>query len=321
MKLGPNERTAMAERLLAPAQVPSADSIENLPPYLDSFLAHLRLLIGVPFHNLVPDARLLPTESIRFFYLDRSWTDRLVDGALAVGQVGTRERAHVRAHGGALQQSLDDSETLVRDLQRKRIDDYAATKSDPERERREADVLTGFLLRSSLVSGWPHLEVRAFRSGTQLETARLERLSPGVLIALFGGVPDRVELEEPHHGVQFGIDPEPGGYKIFIRKANGEQVKQGNVPQRQDVPLRAGGLNVVHTTELRRRLQAQRVKFPSAIEQTGSAAFGISVLNPPFQQPFAGAGGTEAGPGDFGGRVLDVQLSKALRAFVKGGTR
>ncbi|MEZ4466479.1 MAG: hypothetical protein R3F43_19015 [bacterium] len=42
----------------------------------------------------VPGARsrLLPDESIRFFYLDRSWTDRLVDGAMAVGQIGTRSR-------------------------------------------------------------------------------------------------------------------------------------------------------------------------------------------------------------------------------------
>ena len=47
---------------------------------------------GVPFGDLVADAELLPAESIRFFYLDRAWTDALVQGVLSVGKIG---RAHV----------------------------------------------------------------------------------------------------------------------------------------------------------------------------------------------------------------------------------
>ena len=79
-------------------QIDASIPESTLPPYMEMFLAHLRLLIGVPFDYLVPDARLLPDESIRFFYLDRSWTDRLVDGAIAVGKIGTREQAHHQAH-------------------------------------------------------------------------------------------------------------------------------------------------------------------------------------------------------------------------------
>ena len=55
---------ALAERLVKDqidATVPEA----GMPPYMESFLAHLRLLVGVPFDYLVPDARLLPNESIR----------------------------------------------------------------------------------------------------------------------------------------------------------------------------------------------------------------------------------------------------------------
>src|SRR2546430_17594012 len=75
----------------------------TLFPYTTLFRsAPLRLLVGVPFQYLVPDAAMLPEESIRFFHIDRSWTDRLVDGVLTVGEVGTREQAHHHTAGPAV---------------------------------------------------------------------------------------------------------------------------------------------------------------------------------------------------------------------------
>src|SRR5260370_40752959 len=85
---------------------------------MESFVAQLPLLVGVPSAYLAPGARLLPPESIRFFYLDRSWTDRLVDGAVAVGKIGTREQSHHQAHEPAVRQQLDQTERIVRPLQR-----------------------------------------------------------------------------------------------------------------------------------------------------------------------------------------------------------
>ena len=61
-----------------------AASAARMPAALADWLARLRLLYGVPFNYLVPDSRLLPQESVRFFYIDRNFTDRLVDGALSV---------------------------------------------------------------------------------------------------------------------------------------------------------------------------------------------------------------------------------------------
>ena len=40
---------------------------DGLPDSVVDWLARLRLLCNVPFAYLVPDHRLLPTESIRFF--------------------------------------------------------------------------------------------------------------------------------------------------------------------------------------------------------------------------------------------------------------
>ncbi len=58
---------------------PKTGSIPNgvVPPDVVRFLARLRLLEGVPFNYLVPDATMLPLESIRFFYVDRNWLDAL----------------------------------------------------------------------------------------------------------------------------------------------------------------------------------------------------------------------------------------------------
>lgn len=84
------------------------DGVHVVPGELRRFLARLRLLHGIPFSYLVPDADLLPIESpdgkkskqagsIRFFYIDRAWTDALVQGVLSVGTITTADRAQLEA--------------------------------------------------------------------------------------------------------------------------------------------------------------------------------------------------------------------------------
>src|SRR5215471_6662407 len=91
-------------RMNVKEQVPEDSPVAGMPPYMESFLAHLRMLVGVPFEYLVPHPDLLPDECIRFFYVDRSWTDRVVEGANAVGQIGSREQAHYHGHAPNLSQ-------------------------------------------------------------------------------------------------------------------------------------------------------------------------------------------------------------------------
>ena len=206
--------TALKERLRRPIQLDVTEAESEMPPYMELFLSHLRLLVGVPFDYLCPDDRLLPDESIRFFYIDRSWTDRLVDGAVAVGKIGTREQAHHQGHAPAVNQQVDLSERIVRIIQRGR-QSFTDAKAANDQNPAPADTITGFLLRSSAVSGWPQMDVRAYKTDVpepfdpadpkiqplQLPTLRLELLSPGVMIAIFQGVPQLVILEEPHNGV------------------------------------------------------------------------------------------------------------------------
>lgn len=287
----------------------------GLPPYLESFLAHLRMLVGVPFRYLVPDERLLPKESIRFFYLDRSWTDRLVDGAMAVGKIGTRELALHQEHAAPIQNQLDVAQRVVRGLQRKQrpaapgqlgqdVPPYKEIVQSRKDRGVEEGPITGFLLRSSLVSGWPHMDVRAYTypAGVgspelnfdpanlpdgvrQLEPLRIERLSPAVMIALFDGEPTLVTLEEPHHGVQFGVKSDGGRLRIYARDEQGTLVDPANPDTAADVPFRPGGRRVVDVTKLRDRLHAVN---SARIPQRGSANFALSVLNPPYRQRFEG---------------------------------
>jgi hypothetical protein len=276
-----SEPDALRERMSNPAQVDADQPQARLPQYTMSFLAHLRLLLGVPFEYLVPDAALLPEESIRFFHLDRSWTDRLVDGVLAVGAVGSREQAHYHAAAPALTTLLDTLEPAVRPAQR---------GLGPLAPAPAADLaVTGFMLRSTLVSGWPQLEVRAYRRGIKLTLLRLERLSTAVMIALFAGVPDRVELEEPHHGMQFGVLTGSGG-ALVIEPREPDGTPTSGPPTSGalfPVPVRATDptLRVLDIAALRNEIIASA--DPILPAQTGSAELAIELMQPPWKEVFS----------------------------------
>ncbi|HEY1986686.1 MAG TPA: hypothetical protein VGG85_14820 [Terracidiphilus sp.] len=333
---------ALKERFRRPIQLDTTQPESEMPPYMELFLSHLRLLVGVPFDYLVPDDRLLPDESIRFFYIDRSWTDRLVDGAVAVGKIGTREQAHHQGHAPAVSQQVDVSERIVRTIQRG-LKSFTNAKSDNDKNQAAADTITGFLLRSSAVSGWPHMDVRAYKTDVpeqfdpadpkvqplQLTTLRLELLSPGLMIALFQGVPQLVILEEPHNGVMFGLHVDSGVDKLYLRDATGHQIEapQPNplpnppppvVNYDLDLPFRSTNGRVLHVTELRRRLNKARVQHPTAIGVTGSASFGIAVLDPPWRQRFEGTvdmAGTQSTSGGFVANQFIAQRVTSTATF------
>jgi hypothetical protein len=349
-----NNSTSLRTRMAKPFQVQSTAPEAGMPPYMESFLAHLRLLVGVPFDYLVPDARLLPDESIRFFYLDRSWADRLVDGAVAVGKIGTREQAHHQAHAPAVHQQLDQTERIVRRLQINLSGEtFAGLKTTNDANQKAGDVVTGFLLRSAAVAGWPQMDVRAYDTAVsdkplpfdpadpqvqthQLTTLRLELLSPSVMIALFQGIPKLVVLEEPHHGVQFGVlDPQENGvFRMYIRDGAGHQIVatsnnagEGWVsgqPITIPVPTRSSNRRVVQIAKLRDALQTEAGKaLPVAMpSQTGSASFALEVLQPPWRQRFEGtvdhAGEGQGGDGRFIGGIRvagNVQIKAVQDAY------
>lgn len=262
------------------------------PGELRRFLAGLRLLQGVPFSYLVPDARLLPLESIRFFYLDRAWTDAVTQGVLSVGTITTADRAQLEAMYPAIRADVDQAERL----QRRRTDD--------EWLDGPGGTVTGFLLRSKLVSGWPALHVRAYRRDVlpddalstvaethpdRMKVLRLERLAPAVLLVLIDGVPEVVHIEEPRQGIQFGVRPgnAAGEVRVQVRDVatglskppKNSLTDANSVP----VPFRSRAPGVIDMVKLAERL---RQRAPGAGATLDPNEYALQMLRFPYRQVF-----------------------------------
>ncbi len=267
------------------------DGDHVVPGAIRRALAELRLLRSVPFSYLVPDASLLPPESVRFFYLDRNWTDAVVDGVLSIGTFTTAERIQLEALRQVIRAEVDEAERTIRQ------------PGGEERLSGPGGAISGFVMRSRLVSGWPGLHVRAYRvdrsaddqilsesDPDRLKVLRMERLAPAVLLVLFDGVPAVVHVEEPRQGIQFGAlrpDAEPlsTSRQVPLRDAsNGQDLPNASV----DVPFRSGSAGVIHMRTLRDRIAAvpaTKVGGASGLSVDANE-FALEMLRFPFRQVF-----------------------------------
>ncbi len=102
----------------------------SFPGAITNWFNELSLLEHIPFNYLVPKGEMLPAESVRFFKLDSNWITALLDGAYSLGRVLNSDFKNDKAN-------------------------YEAVVPTP-------GVMSGFLLRSSVVAGWPHLAVAGY---------------------------------------------------------------------------------------------------------------------------------------------------------------
>ena len=175
-----DEHLQITEDRLVHLPYERARSDLSMPESVVQWFGDLARLHGVPFSYLVPDERMLPLESIRFFWLDWRWIECLLDGAFSIGRVTgldhLRDQRHAAGHAS----------TLVKN---------------------QHTVVTGCVLRSDVVSGWPGLLVRGYDSDKPLESLRnVERLSKNVLICLFSGKVTRVDIEQESETLHFGFN-------------------------------------------------------------------------------------------------------------------
>jgi hypothetical protein len=212
---------ALLAALAAPAvQDAVAPLVADALAPVAEWLAALTLLEPLPFTCLVPDARMLPRTTppagdhpddpplpgaIRFGYLDPNWTDALLDGALSLAVESSRQASASGAQDPAIRAAIGAA--LAR---RCGLDDPPPGP------------FTALLLRSDLVSGWPTLAVTPLdASGAPtIPVLRMDRLAPGVLLALFAGVPASVRIAEPHIGLTLGTD-EQGAVELRNLVAGG----------------------------------------------------------------------------------------------------
>ena len=317
-------------------QLPAATGVEDgippdgvVPADILRALARLRLLEGVPFSYLVPDADLTPPETIRFFYLDRNATDALVQGALSVGTVNAVDRVQLAQLYPIVRDEVDEAERLVR------MKDSDAPKVDAQgRPIGVAGPITGFVLRSRLVSGWPAMHVRAYSTDTRpddktipdMDTSpdrvrllRMERLAPAVLFVLFDGVPAVVHIEEPRSGIQFGVrldptaDPSQQTAVVTPRDVlhpNNGPLQAGGKPRTVPVPFRAGSPGVINIKKLNEALQA--VPGTNMGPTVDAAEYAMQMLRFPLRQVF-GDTSVAQGSDSFVATVKIAQLAQRFQ--------
>jgi hypothetical protein len=166
--------------------------------------------------------------------------------------------------------------------------------------------ISGFLLRSRAVSGWPALHVRAYaqdpreqgvadtdpvhESVPEIRLLRLDRLAPAVLLCLFDGVPRAVHIEEPRAGVQFGVDGSwsNAGYAATLRARNATTFAEIPGAPPVPVPFRAGGAaGVVNIQALQATLSSPPYSASGAVDGLDSAEYAMQLIRFPHRQIFA----------------------------------
>jgi hypothetical protein len=265
------------------------------------WLAQLALLHQVPFRHLVPDERMLPVESVRFFYLDPGWTAALTDGALSIGVEGSRDLELQEAWSAPLVSTVAAKVGQVRARRRGRPDLAVATAA-AAKPASEADAVAqpaaaaaalpqraGMLLRSALVAGWPGLVVQADGGATPL--LRLDLLSGSVLLAIFDGVPGTITLGEPWHGLRFGVQD---GNVLHLRSPSGVPLNvqfpaagHGDVFSGYLRPVTGGvGARVLAVASLASALPAALGPAAQGVTM-GAALFATELVSAPQQIAFS----------------------------------
>ncbi len=242
-----------------PGTIPPSPAKEKIKIADDlvEWIAQLVLLYPVPFHYLVPNQSLLPSESLRFFHLDDNWINALIDGAFSIAV----RTAELRA----------SSRTDLQSLLSKIVYQYRLRLQGKQPEWNPSEQYmsipkSGFLLRSSIVSGWPGVEVTASTNAAPdpnlPKILRLDQVAEGVLFCLARGSLETVTFREPREGITFGVSSD-GKVKAS---------KSGKILDVRKDLLRAPE-GVVDIAKLREQL-----------ESSGSAEMATDMIRKPEQQ-------------------------------------
>jgi hypothetical protein len=277
----------------APAEQWRAETMEELPATVRDWLARRVLLYGVPFVYLVPDERMLPLPSMRFFRIDPLWVKRLLEGACSVGRNSTEAEIVDSILGDEFFRLAVDGCAKVR---RRPPGEGTLNTADPPLPTFPFE---GFLLRSPLVRGWQGLEMEAWRwkkgekDPVPAPPLRIDRLAPDIMLCIFNGPLAKIEIRQPPEGMHFGAD---GFQKNMLRNvtatAPGAQIDlKGDeiaVPFRGQEAARFGrefeGMRVLDVPELAKRLHAALTKkdgMKGPLTSFTSAEFAVQMTESP----------------------------------------
>lgn len=207
------------------------NAADMVPETVRLWLADKYKMCGIPFQYLVPDEKMLPPESIRFFYVDKNWLDALTAGVLSIGrQTGMDSNINKAAY------PLLASHSFTR-LPKRRFEQMHENHKTEEirlngaampESLEEDQVLSGFILRSCIVCYWKGIEVSGYEKQQKRSILRMDTLSSDMILCIFGGRIDRVRFLEPAEDLHFkAADIRYGAADnpISVREITGETGK------------------------------------------------------------------------------------------------
>jgi hypothetical protein len=185
----------------------------DIPENIVLWLSQLAVLKGLPFNYLVPDERMLPPESMRFFYMNNNWVNCLLDGAFSIGRSATADDLR----------DVDNAQRMMPAV-KSRSKLFRPRKPMLKSFQNNSGIVTGLLLRSAVVGGWPGLEITGYsdkEGQNEIQKLRMEALSTDTLICIFDGEIQMVALHEPPEALHEGVVRKDGGLASTLRVING----------------------------------------------------------------------------------------------------
>ncbi|MBC7568704.1 MAG: hypothetical protein H7319_03085 [Spirosoma sp.] len=198
--------------------------------------------------SLVPDERLLPPESLRFFSLDPDWMGCLVHGAFSIGaNAGTN-------HWSGESEQHPVTANLTAD---KPVD--------------------GFLLKSEVVSGYPGMDIEVYEtanSTTPLPILR-RQLAPDTILCLYEGAAQQVRFHLKPDVLHFGFDETETS---LVKYLNGADAMQSETSTVVEVDAASRVVNIATLFDAAQTYWHTNPRAESAFKEFGSGHFALALL-------------------------------------------
>ncbi len=168
-------------------------------------------------------------------------------------------------------------------------------------------LLTGFLMRSTIVRDYPGLEIQAydapecvgerreegFDEGRAVDLIRVARLSETILLCIFNGVPTHLRMKEPSEGIRLGLEKQDKGGgkidpKLYVKYKNRDGMIEDDKTIRISVRAGTGDVSVLRMRDFKFgndwvNKSTTSVSIPN-LEKGGFVA--TQLMQFPYQQDF-----------------------------------
>jgi hypothetical protein len=248
------------------------ESVDEPPATVRDWLSRRVLLYGVPFLYLVPDERMLPMPSMRFFRIDPQWIKRLLEGACSVGRNSTEAEMVDEMLGDLFFRIAVTGSTQVRRRPRS-VDGEPPKKTGASPQ--PTFPFEGFLLRSPIVRGWQGLEMEAWYgpvgASVPAPPLRIDRLAPDIMLCIFNGPLDKIVIRQPPEGMHFGA----GNFeKSILRNVTGTGTGRQIAPnQKIAMPFRGNKESLVVDVQALARHLEDALKQKGGMDPSPSTPF------------------------------------------------